>query len=279
MRLLELPPSHQTLDELDDFDAARDLLTPLAERAGNVFGSWEWLSSWWRHFGRGRLVLAAVRGPDGAPIAVLPLYRSGRRPLHALRFVGHGPTDQLGPVAAPEDLPAAAAALGGIVRDGDLGWNIFLGHELPAGADWAAELGAQTLYRTPTPVLDLATYGSWEAFLASRSQDFRRKARVEAKLESEHRVTYRLVSDPEELDGAFATFLRLHEARWRGGSRAFAGCLRDFHHDFAALALERGWLRLLLMEIDGRPAGASIKGSITPWARTATGRSVLSHDE
>ncbi len=244
MRPLALPRN--------DLDSARDLLTPLAERAGTVFGSWEWLSTWWRHFGRGRLVLAVAGEPGEQPLAVLPLYLSGRRPLRALRFVGHGPTDQLGPVAAPADLPAAAAALRDLVRDGDLGWDVFLGHELPAGADWAAELGARTLYRTPTPVLDLATYGSWDDFLGSRSQDFRRKARIEAR----HRVTYRLVSEPDELDSAFATFLGLHEARWRGGSRAFAGRLRDFHRDFAGLALERGWLRLLLMEVDGRPAAA-----------------------
>jgi CelD/BcsL family acetyltransferase involved in cellulose biosynthesis len=256
MSLLESPPSRQMLDELDGLDAAREVLTPLAERASNLFGSWEWLSSWWRHFGQGRLLLATVRGPDASPVALLPLYLSGSRSLRALRFIGHGPADQLGPVAAPQDLPVAAEALGGLVRDGGLAWHVFLGHDLPCGPNWSEHLGTRTLYRTTTPVLDLATHGTWDAFLASRSQDFRRKARLEAKLARAHRVTYRLVTEPDELDSAFTTFVRLHEARWRGGSRSFAGSMRHFHSDFAALALERGWLRLLQMEIDGRPASA-----------------------
>ena len=54
----------------------------------------------------------------------------------------------------------------------------------------------------------------------------------------------------EDLDVLFA----LHQARWPG-SPWFADA-EAFHRDFAALALERGWLRLWILELDGFPAGA-----------------------
>ena len=55
-----------------------------------------------------------------------------------------------------------------------------------------------------------------------------------------------------DLDAAF----RLHEARFGD----HVGCLfcgehKTFQREFAAIALERGWLRLLLLEVDGEPVG------------------------
>ena len=48
--------------------------------------------------------------------------------------------------------------------------------------------------------------------------------------------------------------LRAASARWPG-SHWFAAA-EAFHRDFAAVALERGWLRLWVIELDGRPAAA-----------------------
>ena len=100
------------LEPLADLDTAREPWQALGEAGGNVFGTWEWGSSWWRHFGRGRrLALAACRRPDGTAAGVLPLYEARRAPMRLLRFVGHGPADQLGPVCAAEDRPAVGEAL------------------------------------------------------------------------------------------------------------------------------------------------------------------------
>ena len=50
---------------------------------------------------------------------------------------------------------------------------------------------------------------------------------------------------------------RLHGARWGGeSSGVFAGDGAEFHREFAAVALERGWLRLWLAEIDDEPVAA-----------------------
>jgi CelD/BcsL family acetyltransferase involved in cellulose biosynthesis len=52
------------------------------------------------------------------------------------------------------------------------------------------------------------------------------------------------------------SLIELHERRWAGASSAFAGARRAFHHDFARLALEAGWLRLWLLEVAGAPVAA-----------------------
>jgi CelD/BcsL family acetyltransferase involved in cellulose biosynthesis len=57
------------------------------------------------------------------------------------------------------------------------------------------------------------------------------------------------------------TFFDLHDRRFsgRGGSSLASDVARAFHADFAAAALERGWLRLWFLEFDGRPI-ASLYG-------------------
>jgi CelD/BcsL family acetyltransferase involved in cellulose biosynthesis len=67
----------------------RDDWSDLAQRAGNVFASPEWLLCWWEHFGDDRELLLTVETD-----AVLPFYVSRERPLRVVRVLGHGPGDR-----------------------------------------------------------------------------------------------------------------------------------------------------------------------------------------
>src|SRR5207302_4805231 len=84
----------------------------LAERAGHVFATREWLLTWWRHYGRTARPLVGVARAGSDLVAIVPLYEWWAHGLPVLRFVGHGPSDQLGPICAPLSEPAAAAAVG-----------------------------------------------------------------------------------------------------------------------------------------------------------------------
>jgi CelD/BcsL family acetyltransferase involved in cellulose biosynthesis len=89
---------------------------------------------------------------------------------------------------------------------------------------------------------------SWDELLRSWSPSLRQKARRESRrLELRTRP-----SDAETIERDLGLLFRLHRARWRdetGFTRHEA-----FHRDFARLALERGWLRFWVAEIDGAPA-------------------------
>jgi CelD/BcsL family acetyltransferase involved in cellulose biosynthesis len=217
----------------------------LAERSRNVFGTREWAETWWRHFGDdGELRTTLVPA-----VAVLPLYVEGVGPFRLLRFLGQGHADEVGPVCAPEDRDQAASAMRDVFAEG--GYHLFLGDNLPPG--WAEPLGARIVERTSSPVVSL-TEPTWDDFLAKRSSNFRQQLRTsERRLARDRGLTFRLADGStltQDLDVLFA----LHKARWPG-SPWFASA-EPFHRDFAALALERGWLRLWILELDGRPAAA-----------------------
>jgi CelD/BcsL family acetyltransferase involved in cellulose biosynthesis len=227
--------------------------TALAASGGNPFGTHEWASCWWRHHGGDRRPLVvAGRAADGRLVTVLPLYLWATRPLRILRFIGHGAGDQLGPVHAPGDRQAAAALARQALAEP--GWDVFVGEQLPARALWSDLLGARVIRREGSPVL-AAPDGGWPAYLAGRSANLRQQlGRKERNLARRHQVGLRLVQDPGQLPAAMDTLLALHRLRW-GEDSGFLP-REAFHRDFAAVALERGWLRLWLLELDGRPAAA-----------------------
>jgi glycosyltransferase involved in cell wall biosynthesis/CelD/BcsL family acetyltransferase involved in cellulose biosynthesis len=248
-------PAH--LELLGDPAAAREHWQALAERCPNVFSTWEWADAWWGRVGAGEPLVTLARrgGADGEPFALLPLYLAWERPARVVRLIGQGPADRLGPVCAPEDRADAMAAMARAVAEFADGYDLFLAERIAADQDWRAALGAERLRREELPLLRFD--GGFEQFLESRSKNFRQQVRKrERRLAREFDLSFRLAGDPARLGDDLSTLIRLHRERWAGAADAFTGPREEFHRDFAARALERGWLRLWLLELDGEPRAA-----------------------
>lgn len=241
------------LERLESSEAARPDWSRLAASSGNVFATWEWMSAWSTHLGeRGTHVLYGWRDTSGPLAAVVPLVVSRRGPLRVVRFAGHGPADELGPVCAPEDrAPALAEAVRHALGDGG---GLFLAEQLPRDRDWSSVLDGRVVRREASPVIR-SREGGWASYLASKSANFREQVRArERRLRRRYEVAFRRTDDPDRLQDDMGTLLALHRARW--GTRESAFRSEAFHRAFAEAALDRGWLRLWFLELDGRPAAA-----------------------
>ena len=233
----------------------REEWTELAEQADNVFLTWEWLSTWWRHFGAGRsLRIVVCRTAGGQVRAILPLYRYARRPLRVVRYLGHGASDQLGPVCAPEDRLRTARA---IRRALDLlGADLMLADHHPADESWSALCGGRLLATVGAPVLRREGR-SWQQILAGCSRNLRHQVgKRERKLVRERGLAYRQGGEGGEVAQDVESVFALHADRWGSRGSQFTGAHLAFHREFASVAHERGWLRLWLMEADGRTVAA-----------------------
>ncbi len=239
------------LEAVEDIAALEPHWRRLAEDAGRLFSTPEWMASWWRHLGgEEEPRTLALFDCDAEPVAVLPLAVGRVGPVRVLRFAGHGPADASGPVCGPALARPSLEALAGSLRAP--------AHLLAERVPLAGELphGFVELQREQSPTIDIAD--GWDAYLKSRSSNFRSQVkRKERKLQRESGLEYRLAS-AATLEADMATLVRLHEARWGSeGSGAFAGARAPFHLDFARSALERGWLRLWVAEVEGdRPIAA-----------------------
>jgi len=237
------------VDLVSSLDELQEEWVRLAPESRNLFSTWEWASTWWGHYGAGHdpLVAACREGRD--TVALLPLYLWSRRPARIARLIGHGPADQLGALYASGAQAAAAEAVRQTAEQADL--DLVLMELLSGRESWQDLLRQEPLLRESSPTISLGA--GWEPYLAGRSPNLRQQIRRrERQLDRRHAVRFRLATEPHRLQDDLTLLYTLHRARW--GARSAFSRFEDFHRDFAAVALERGWLRLWFLELDERPA-------------------------
>ncbi len=230
--------------------------TQLAARNRSIFKTWEWLSTWWDHFGLRRQLMVTVVRSNGRLVGILPMYRWQTRPLRVLRFLlsGQASGTNSRPICAPTNRPLVAQALRRVLLKSSR-WATAAGRAGAADEHWSTVLGGRVLSLEGNPVLRFGA-GGWEGFLRERSASFREQDRRRPrKLAREHPVRYRLVEGREDLEAELDTLFRLHRARWAATPSGLLTHER-FHRSIAGLAAQRNWLRLWILEIEGQAAAA-----------------------
>jgi CelD/BcsL family acetyltransferase involved in cellulose biosynthesis len=223
----------------------------LAQESRNIVSTWEWASTWWHRYGGTQRPLVAACLEGHHAVALLPLYVWSRRPSRIARFIGHGPADQLGPVCGKTARATAAEGLRHVSERE--GIDLVLAELLPGSERWGEALGQDPILLESSPTISLD--GGWLAYLGQRSGNLRQQIRRrERQLHRRHAVRFRLATSPNRLQEDLTLLFALHRARW--GTRSAFSRFEPFHRDFAAVALERGWLRLWFLELDERPAAA-----------------------
>lgn len=238
-------------------------------RSRSVFVTFEWLSTWWKHLGGGgELSVITVRDRAGL-VALLPAYIRGpdlRHPFRTVALMGSGDagSDYLDLLVdqGPRAADAVRAVASEVAR-----WNI--------PVELSRILPASPLIETLVPMLDRSGWAftspekavcpylplegpSFENYLAGlgpkHRYNFRRRLR---HLSREYQLEFRTVATQEERRESLRQLIRLHKHRWRsrGGTTAFHRPeLEAFHEEFSRIAFEKGWLELLVLNLDGRPA-------------------------
>jgi len=247
----------------------------VAESASdNLFLTWEWLHTWWRHLsGRRRLFLVVLRHHGElvavAPLCLAPAQLQRLLPFRSLQFLGTGTvgSDYLDLIVRQGWEDEAASALAEHLRSERamlelrqlrreaVAWRL---SERLGPEGWACRQARTDV----CPVVPLAGH-TWASYLATLGAAHRYNLQRRLRnLERQFTVECASVTAEEGRGPALARLIDLHQARWRerGGSDVFASPgLLSFHEELTRLALSKGWLRLLELRLDGRPA-ASLYG-------------------
>lgn len=100
---------------------------------------------------------------------------------------------------------------------------------------------------------------TWDELLTASGRNSRRAfLRRTRRMHEAYDVVYRRTTDPATLERDIDTFLRLHWSRWGDEVYLLTAERRPFLLDFAAQALERGWLWLWFLELDGAAVAAQL---------------------
>jgi CelD/BcsL family acetyltransferase involved in cellulose biosynthesis len=267
--------SSLTVERIGDtsgFAALRDEWGQLIQtsNADNLFLTWEWLWTWWNHQAKDReLCILAVRSGRSlvglAPCCLRSPSLSNGRPLPSMEFLGTGSagSDYLDIIAgrgfeeeSARALVSHLAAKRLLLRLTQLKRGTRLAAHVVSALDAVGWHTAETA-TSVSPFIPLAGR-TWESYLASLSAgqryNYHRKWR---RLERDYVVRLDLARTAAECRESIDLIIGLHNHRWRdrGGSDAFhTPALIDFHRDMSEVALARGWLRLYILRLDGKPA-------------------------
>jgi len=269
---LESLPTVERISDVSGFMALRDEWTELLEAGDSdcLFLTWEWLNTWWKHLAGDRqlsiLVVRSSRRLIGlAPFCLRPPSLSRLRMFPVLEFLGNGcvGSDYLDFIVRRgfEADARRAFATGLTGKRVALYWTqLRRGNCAAAGV--ASELGERNWSVSETvtntcPFIELAGM-TWEAYLATLGAEHRYNFhRKWKRLNRDYSVQFEQVHTEEQRRESMDLLMEQHNMRWRGrgGSDAFdTPGLVAFHREFSRLALDRGWLRLFVLRLNGQPA-------------------------
>jgi CelD/BcsL family acetyltransferase involved in cellulose biosynthesis len=269
----------EVVDRAERFDALRDEWEEAAAANvdANVFLTWDWLRTWWRHFGEGssraRLHLVLVRDGEGIAVAApLCRVRRGVGPLRAtlLQPVSFDAGDYGGAllVRPGEDVldellthladqlgrgGVHLAVLSRLASDSELLERL---RKQLAGHDRRLAAREDVAEDPVCPYVDVHGYD-----LAKRRTKNRIPQRMK-RLQEHHRVAFEHHTGPT-LETGLAALVELQRRRWRDRPAPQTGLLarpasQAFLLDAARALDERGQLRLLTLTADGRPISSRL---------------------
>ena len=237
----------------------------------NIFLSFGWMSTWWKHFGNGQLAVIAVRDSTGRLAAVAPFYIARSSAGLGGRRLGFLADDRVGSdyLNVLAEARFAAAAVEEIVR-------ILFAHQRlwdyielcdtpdsPLMAALSAKLagrGMRVFETTRRVCRYIRLPATFEKFMAGISTglraNYRRRWRA---LQHEHQAECLAVSGAAELERHFPALLALHRMRFeqREAESAFvAPGIPEFHVEAMRVLAAQGFARLFLLKAGGGAVAA-----------------------
>ena len=221
-----------------------------------------WLIAWWEHFGDGKELWALGLREQDALVGMVPLCIHHEQGVRKVMLVGVAVSDYVDALFAPgfESLGASLACehlarhatrwdacdLQPLLKD-----SPFLSAEFP-GEPGSSIGKVETCTRLALP-------GNCLEFRRHFSAHFRKRfSAAKRNAEAIGEVRFELAS-PQTFDDSFHGLMHLHRARWKARNEpglVNSAAAEQFHRDAASSLLDHGELRLWLLKIGSRAAGA-----------------------
>ena len=226
------------------------------------FQTWEWNATWVKHFRRRKRlrVLLFRREADNALCGIAPLYIDWHRgsPILSLKWLGTGVSDYLGLLALPDEIEAVTNAFYHYLSHSYKHWHIADLQQLPPISTLVClppptHLKSRKVELETCPYLTLPE--TWEELLAPLGKKLRSNiGYYDRLLKRTFTEVDFLLSEKSHLEAGMNALFDLHQQRWH--ARWLPGVLGNprvqaFHRELAHIFLERGWLRLHLLKLDG----------------------------
>ena len=260
---------------MNDFQSIKDKWQTSLNKSldNNVFSTWEWLSTWWKYFGKAkRLVILLVEEKNDV-LAIVPFMLSKYKflrcgTLRKISFVGSPESDYNTFILQKKEVKIIEAFFDYL--NNYIDWNYLELECLPetsVSANLLRRISREKTYKKwdervhwVCPYVSLPR--SMNTFMKKQLGRKTRKnlRRYLRKLERRSCVKLKKYCEIGAVNEAMEIFFQLHKKRWEltGKPGAFNTLLlRDFHKDIAEQFDENGWLGLYFLTINDEPISAT----------------------
>jgi CelD/BcsL family acetyltransferase involved in cellulose biosynthesis len=264
--------SLRAYENLDELGALRATWDELLSRypAATTFSTWEWLSCWWRCFGKNQQLLVLAMFDSGSLVGLAPFSISreheGWFSLRVVRLMGDGSgdSDNLDLPVRPGFERAFAEAILQELRQRRREWDVCRFNTLPPDSLVASCLtealrsSSWTFFEYSSKSSAVPLPESWELYAQALSgEDRKNLVRYARRLQLRYTTRIYRCSEQEDLPPCLEALFRLHQGRWKNAreSGSFSSTeRREFYTLVSRLLLARGWLELWALELDGKIA-------------------------
>lgn len=253
------------INDYDDFLSLKERWSELLQRCNHtVFSTWEWLSTWWKHFGSTKKLILLLAEENDKIIGIAPLMYSVHTMFGLRRgkieFIGTPDSDYNDFILADKENECIELFINHLNNFSE-NWNCIDLTDISENSKTLPHLNRITktmkpLHKCPTALLPKSP----ELFLNNLKRKQRRELqRTLRRLEEDFKVEFVNYSGVSWSEEEMNRFFELHQKRWESKrfSGVFAGQrVRNFHLAVAKSFSQKGWLGLFLLRLSGVPAAA-----------------------
>ncbi|GEM_PF-2501359 len=257
----------EIITEESEFLALEYIWNSLLQRSGadSIFLTFEWLSTWWRHFGQGNRLFVMVIKNQGLIVGLIPLMITKRQGFRQLTMIGGITSDFKDFIIADyEDRKSVIEAiLNAIITKKS--WDFFqlkgLREDSPNFNPLRAVLPRFQNYRPRWYKYDDSLYipidRSWESYLATLARDFRKDFQRGIRLLNKEKgdISYYHPKDQGEIDLYMDEFIKQHIVHWKEVKREYSifehPTTVSFYKDLARQLFAKKWFNLHALLVNG----------------------------
>jgi len=263
----------KVISDLKGFESLLEIwnsLLPKCQDDSSIFLTYEWLRTWWRHFGEGKKLNILLIEKECQVIGIVPLmkaeYRMGLARVHLLETIGSTNANYVWltkPENRQEAITAVLAYLKEELAKNKLALRLTLVPEDSKFRDLlhvststrCQELMIQERITTSAPYISLPA--TWDEYLRSLSPKRRKMLRRASRsLEKSHDVVLKQF-DTESIEEGLNSFFNLHQRRWQSVNirgMFTTSRMQEFYRDIASQFLGKNWLHFSCLTVDNKMA-------------------------
>lgn len=260
------------LNEYDQFMELREQWNDVLRKSkdNEVFLTWEWLSTWWKHYGKEKELMILLAEDGEKIVAIAPLvysiYKLFGLGLRKMEFLGTQHTDYRNFILTEKKMESLKLFLKYLSK---LNWDCLEFRNIPETAESFAALryilGTSHMQdeRVSSTCFYIPLCTTWDVFSKELSGNMRRNLRRRMKrLEQNYKVAFKRQDDIDSVQQGVETFIHLHQKRWN--SKGFRGSFgeepkfRDFLLDVSKCFAEKNWVNLSFLTADDKPISAAL---------------------